>query len=154
MKTRTALFTVAFCLLATVACFAAESMVGTWKLNDAKSKIPAGVAKNSTVTYTTEGDKFKCVIDGTDAAGNPVRTEWTGKFDGKEYPLSGDPSADSRAITQQDARHFRVVEEKGGKPIASGTIVLSPDGKSRTVTIRATSAKGQRVTSTAVYEKE
>ncbi len=154
MKTRTMLFTLAFCLLAAVACFAAENMAGTWKLDDAKSKIPAGVTKNSTVTYTAEGDKLKCSIDGVDGAGKPLHTEWTGKFDGKDYPLTGDPNADSRAITQQDARHYRVTEKKDGKPVAAGTIVMSPDGKSRTVTIRATSAKGQRVTSTAVYEKE
>ncbi len=154
MKTRTMFCTLAFCLLAAVACFAAENMVGTWKLNEAKSKIPAGVSKSSTVAYTAEGDQYKCVIDGVDGSGNPAHNEWTGKFDGKDYPVTGDPTSDSRAITKVDERHYRVVGKKGGKTVNSGTIVLSPDGKARTVTLRSTDAKGERVTSTAVYDKQ
>ena len=66
MTKRTVLLLVAFCLSVVAASFAADSNVGTWKLNEKKSKIPAGAAKNNTVVYTAEGDSYKCVVDGTD----------------------------------------------------------------------------------------
>jgi len=64
--------------------------LGTWKLNEAKSKLAPGTAKNSTVVYSTMGDNMMVTIDGTDAAGKPAHNEWMGKFDGKDYPVTGD----------------------------------------------------------------
>src|SRR5690348_14507508 len=80
MKKRTMFLIVAFCLAVIGASFAADANVGTWKLNESKSKIPAGAAKNNTVTYTVAGDSFKCVVDGVDGSGKPSHNEWTGKF--------------------------------------------------------------------------
>jgi len=40
--------------------------MGTWKLNEAKSKIGAGSPKNSTVVYEAAGDSVKVTVDGTD----------------------------------------------------------------------------------------
>ena len=44
--------------------------------------------------------------------------------------------------------------KKGGKTTITGRIVASADGKSRTVTTTGTDAKGKKVTSTAVYDKQ
>jgi hypothetical protein len=147
--------TLAFCVGATVAAFAKDDAnVGTWKLDEAKSKIPAGASKNTSVVYTPEGDSYKCVVDGVDADGKPAHNEWTGKFDGKEYPVSGDPTSDNRAITKVDARHYKLVGMKDGKPILTGTIVFSADGKTRTLTTNTTDANGKKVTSTFVYDRQ
>jgi hypothetical protein len=155
MKTRTICLIAVFCLAAVAISLAAtDTNVGTWKLNDVKSKIGAGMPKNNTVTYTAEGDSYKCVIDGTDGAGKPAHTEWTGKFDGKDYPVTGDPNNDTRAISKVDAHHYKVTQKKAGKVTSSGTITLAPDGKSRTVAITATDASGKKVTETAVYDKQ
>ncbi len=149
------LLAVTFCMAVAAVCFAAaDPVVGTWKLNEAKSKIPAGAPKNSTVVYSAEGDQYKCVIDGVDGSGNPLHTEWTGAFDGKDYPLTGDPTADMRAIKKVDARHYNVTEKKDGKTTVTGTLVYAADGKSRTVTTHAKDAQGKPVTSTAVYDKQ
>src|SRR5690349_10591527 len=77
MKTSRTILLVA-CSLFAVAAFAADANVGTWKLNEAKSKIPAGAAKNTMVVYTAAGDSYKCVVDGVDSAGKPAHNEWTG----------------------------------------------------------------------------
>ena len=84
MKPRTILLVVAFCLSVFAASVAADANVGSWKLNEKKSKIPAGAVKNNTVVYTAAGDSYKCVVDGVDASGKPAHNEWTGKFDGKD----------------------------------------------------------------------
>lgn len=154
MKVRTVLLALAFCCIAAMACFAADANVGTWKLNEAKSKIPAGAPKNTTVVYTAEGDQYKCVIDGVDGAGKPTHNEWTGKFDGKDYPVTGDPNNDTRSLQMVDKSHYKVASKKGGKTTLTGTVALSADGKTRTVTINSTDAKGKKTTATSVYDKQ
>jgi len=53
MKIRNIVLTVALCLLVFSVCYAAENPnIGTWKLNESKSRIPAGVGKNTTVVYS------------------------------------------------------------------------------------------------------
>ena len=72
-----------------VALAADDAMMGTWKLNAAKSKIGAGAPTNNTVIYAPAGDSVKVTVDGVDASGKPSHNEWTGKFDGKDYPVAG-----------------------------------------------------------------
>jgi hypothetical protein len=153
MKTRS-VFLVGVLWLFAVACFAADANVGTWKLNEGKSKIAAGAPKNTKVVYTAEGDKLKCVVDGVDGAGKPAHNEWTGKFDGKDYPLVGDATADTRAIQKVDDHHYKLANKKGGKVTTSGTIELSADGKTRTVNTEGTDASGKKVATTFVYDKQ
>src|SRR5512132_468697 len=76
---------------------AADAQMGTWKLNEAKSKISPGTIKNPTVVYAAAGERVKVTVDGVDPAGKPLHSEWTGMFDGKDYPVTGDPLADMRA---------------------------------------------------------
>ena len=135
-------------------CFAQNSFLGTWKLNEAKSKIGAGAAKNSTVTYEAAGDSVKVTIDGTDAEGKPTHNEWTGKFDGKDYPVTGDPNSDSRSVVRRSAHKLGFTVKKDKKVTTSGTIILSADGKSRTVISSGTTPDGKKFKSTAVYDKQ
>ena len=127
--------------------------LGTWKLNEAKSKLSPGTGKNTTVIYAAAGDSVKVTVDGVDANGKPAHNEWTGKFDGKDYPLTGDPASDMRSYKRVDDHTLALTNKKGGKATLTGNIVLSADGKTRTVTINGTDAKGKKFTSTAVYDK-
>jgi hypothetical protein len=152
MKTRPILLTLALCFVAALA-FASPNM-GTWKLNEAKSKFPPGASKNHTVVYQAAGDDTKVIVDGIDGEGKPTHNEWTGKFDGKDYKLTGDPTADTRSYKKIDDRTTELTNKKDGKVVATGKIVISADGKSRTVTVSGTNAKGEKVASTAVYDKQ
>jgi hypothetical protein len=154
MKTRTILLTLAVCVFAVAASFAANPNMGTWKLNEAKSKLPATAVKNNTVVYEAAGDSIKVTVDGTDAEGKPTHNEWTGKFDGKDYPLTGDPSADTRSYKVVNDNTTDLTNKKGGKTTLSGRIVVSADGKSRSVTVSGTDSKGMKVKYTAVYDKQ
>jgi hypothetical protein len=142
-------------LFAASACVAADDAnMGTWKLNEAKSKYSPGAPKNTSVVYEAAGDSVKVTVDGVGADGKPTHNEWTGKFDGKDYPLTGDPSADSRSYKRIDARTMELTNKKDGKPVVTGKITVSADGKSRTVAVSGTDASGKKVTSTAVYDKQ
>ena len=153
MKARTIMLTLAMCLVA-VWCFAEDPNLGTWKLNEAKSKIATGAPKNDTVVYEAAGDNVKVTVDGTDGDGKPAHNEWTGKFDGKDYPVTGDASQDTRSYKKVNARTLAMSIKKDGKVTSTGHIVVAPDGKSRTVTTTRNDPKGKKVNSTAVYDKQ
>lgn len=143
----------ALCLVAT-ACFAADNpQLGTWKFNKAKSKITSGVVAD-VVKYEAKGDQIVVSVDAKDAAGKPMHSEWIGKFDGKDYALKGDPNGDMRAYKQVDAHTVELTTKKGGKVTTSGKIVVSADGKSRTVTIKGTNPNGEKQDYTAAYDKQ
>ena len=154
MKSRSAVLAVLWCLCAFAVTWAQDPNMGTWKLNESKSKMPAGVTKNTSVTYTADGDNIKVTTEGTAPDGSSQHTEWTGKFDGKDYPLTGDPSSDSRAYKKVNAHTLDLENKKGGKVTTSGKIVISPDGKSRTLTLTAMAPDGKKVSGTAVYDKQ
>jgi hypothetical protein len=154
MRLRTTLLTAVLCLSTMAVAFAADPNVGSWKLNEAKSKFAAGAPKNLTVVYTAVGDSYKCVVDGLDAAGKASHNEWTGKFDGKEYPVVGDPTADMRSLKMVSPGHYALTNSKGGKTTITGTVEFSADNKTRTLTTHMTDAAGKKVTSVAVYERQ
>jgi hypothetical protein len=154
MKTKTIGLTLAFCFLAGAACFAADAQMGAWKLNEAKSKITRGTAKNAIVTYQVVGDQVKVTVDGTDAMGKPAHNEWTGKFDGKDYPVTGDPTSDVRSYKRLNNRTLEFAARKNRKVMVTGRVVVSADGKSRTVTTSGTTPKGKTFKNTAVYDKQ
>lgn len=154
MKVRAAVLALALCFVAAAVCFAADGFVGTWKLNEAKSKFSPGAAKNTTVVYEAVGENMKITIDGTDGEGKPAHNEWTGMFDGKDYPVTGDPSSDTRSLKKINAHTLTFTVKKGDKVTTTGRIVLSADGKTRTVTSSGTDSMGNKVSSTAVYDKQ
>jgi len=154
MKSRAILASLGALLCAAALSLAADANpnMGTWKLNEAKSKFPAGATKNTTVVYSAgPNDMVKVTVDGVDKDGKAVHNEWTGKFDGKDYPVTGDANADARSYTKVDANTIDLAVKKGGKVTVSGKIVVSADGKSRTVT---TTAAETKATTTAVYDKQ
>jgi hypothetical protein len=154
MKLRTIMVAVAMCLFSLTLCFADNAMMGTWKLNEAKSKIPAGAPKSITVTYEASGDSIKCTIDGVDGQGKPTHTEWTGKFDGKDYPVTGDANQSTRSVKVVNDHKMDVDIKKDGKVTMSGRIEIAADGKSRTVTLHGTDASGKKLESKAAYDKQ
>jgi len=144
----------ALSFVAAGACFAANPHLGTWKLNEAKSKFPPGMGRNTTVTYAEQKDKIKVTVDGVGKDGKPTHSVWVGKFDGKAYPLKGNLPYNSIAYTVVNDRTNDITAMKDGKTVWSGRITVSADGKSRTVTINGTDEKGTKTTGKAAYDKE
>jgi hypothetical protein len=138
---------------AAVACFAANPHIGTWKLNEAKSKLAPNMGKNTTVTYTEQGDKIKVTVEGVDKDGKPTHSVWVGKFDGKAYPAKGNLPYNSIAYRMVNERTNDITAMKDGKTMWTGRIAVAADGKSRTVTINGTDANGKKFKSKAVYDK-
>jgi hypothetical protein len=154
MKTKTIGLTLAVCFLAGAACFAADPQIGSWKLNEAKSKITPGSPKVTMVVYEAVGDQVKCTVDEIAPDGKATHSEWTGKFDGKDYPVTGSSDSDTRSYKKIGERTMNFTNKKGEKVTSSGRIVVAADGKSRTVTLTGTTAEGKKFKSTQVFDKE
>jgi hypothetical protein len=153
MKAKTWVLLLVACL-AVATAFAADQQIGSWKLNEAKSKLNPASTRNTTVIYEAAGESVKVTVEGTTSDGKPFKSVWTGKYDGKDYPVTGDPLSDTRSYTKVDDRTLTFSAKKDGKVTLTGTIAVAADGKSRTVTTSATDAKGQKVSGTAVYDKQ
>jgi hypothetical protein len=154
MKTKTIGLTLAICFFAAALSFADDPQMGTWKLNETKSKFAPGATKNQTVVYEAAGDNVKITADGTDKEGKSTHNEWTGKFDGKDYPVTGDPKSDMRSYSKVDDRTLNMIVKKDGKVTITGRVIVSDEGKSRTVTTSGTDAEGKKVKNKVVYDKQ
>jgi flagellar hook assembly protein FlgD len=153
MKTKTVGLSALLSVATALICFAGNPTEGTWKLNESKSTFGDGTGRSTTVVWEKAGDEEKCTVDGTDAEGKKTHTVWIGKLDGKFYAVTGDPQADERSFRQNGERKIDMVSKKDGKEVGNGTIVVADDGKTRTVIINTTNAKGEKVTSTLAYDK-
>ena len=163
MKTKTAVLVLVLCFAGSVVCLASDANLGTWKLNETKSKFSSGAPKNHTVVYKAARGNIRVTVDGTDADGKTTHNEWSGKFDGKDYPVTGDSTSDTRAYKKIDnptncaKQNFCTLEftsKKDGKVTMIGHIVVSPDRKSRTVTVSGTDPNGNKIDATALYDQQ
>src|SRR5438046_9692036 len=154
MRTTTIVLILAVSLVACAASFAANPQMGTWKLNEAKSKVTPGTMKNTHVVYSSMLGQVKINTDGIDPSGKPIHVEWSGKFDGKDYPVTGDPNSDTRSYTKVNERTLTTANKKSGKVTVTGQIVVSADGKSRTVNVVGTTPKGKKSKNVELYAKQ
>jgi hypothetical protein len=153
IKNRIAAVALAVSLVTAAACFAASPQMGTWKLNEAKSKLVPGMGKSTMVVYAEQKDKIKVTVDGVDKDGKATHGVWVGRFDGKAYPSKGNMSWNSAAYKVVNDRTNEITTMKDGKVLWTGKITVSADGKSRTVTINGTGADGKKFKGKAVYDK-
>jgi hypothetical protein len=153
MKIGPILFTLAAVFAAVVICFAADVNTGTWKLNNVKSKNVSD-ENNFIMVIAAVGDSVKISEDGIDDNGKPWHDEWTGKFNGKDYPVTGDPDTDTRAYKPVNDRTLALTAKKGGKIVEAGRVVYSADGKTRTVTETVANATGVKTRVTELFDKQ
>jgi hypothetical protein len=148
----------AVCLVATssLSSFAqTDPIIGTWKLNLAKSKlIPGPPPKSQTLTYEAAGQGVKVTVKGTDAEGKPIDSQFTANYDGKDYPVTGNPGWDTITWKRIDAYKSESTRKKAGKVVVTATRVVSKDGKTLTLTEEGVTAKGEKFRNTVVYDKQ
>ena len=135
---------------------AADSFVGTWKLNLAKSKYsPGPPPKSLTVTYEANGDGIKTTVEGVNSEGKPISGHYAASYDGKDNPVTGEGLPyDTIALKRINANTVESTTKKDGKVVVNGKRVLSKDGKVMTMTGKGINAKGEPTNNVAVYDKQ
>ena len=133
----------------------ADMFSGTWKVNVAKSKFDPGPGlKGQIVTFQVVGTDWKVVVDSTSADGKTTHSEWIGKFDGKDYPMKGDPNIDTRSFKKVDDYTLDIIAKKGTKVLTTTRTVYNKDGKTRVSTQTGVDAQGRQIHNTIVSEKQ
>jgi hypothetical protein len=131
---------------------AADPHAGTWKLNLTKSNItPGPPPQNQTATIESVENGLKSTVEAVNAKGQSTRTVVTAKFDGKEYPVEG--TQIMRTYRRVDVRTYEQTNKVDGKVTTTAKVVISPDGKTRTMTSTTPNAQGKPVVSVMVYDK-
>jgi hypothetical protein len=137
------------------AALAADPFVGTWKLNLAKSKFAPGQApKSEILKCIAQENGLKGSFDTVDANGKASHTDFSAKYDWKDYPQPGDPNVDTTAFRKLNPYTLEVVDKKAGKEIARYRSTVSTDGKTTAITGTVKDATGKEVTSISVYDKQ
>jgi len=140
---------------ATVSIARAQSdpIVGTWKLNLAKSKYTVGAPKSATIVITAAGKGFKVSANAVLADGASRKIEYTSMYDGMDAAVTGSPDYDTVAI-KKTAEGSSGERKKAGKVVQTFTRNVSADGKTMTTTTTGTNAAGQKVDNVQVYDKQ
>jgi hypothetical protein len=133
-----------------------DPLMGTWKLNVAKSKYSPGAPPQSgTTTYEPYGkDGFKFTADNVDAQGKSTHVTFVAEYDGKDYPITGDPSRDAISCKRIDSHSHQTTNKKDGKITTTSSRIISKDGKTMTITSTGKTPQGQAVHNVQVFEKQ
>jgi len=138
--------------------FAADSSApwfGTWILNPTKSTTSSdGRYKRVTTKIEPWEDGLKVIYDMVGVRGGITHMEWTGKFDGKDYPVQGIDSVITNAYTRIDDHSYRIVLKIDGDVASTATVTISPDGKTLTSLTTQRNSRGQMATTSSIYERQ
>ena len=150
-----ALFVGAVLTIATGTAIAADSVVGTWKLNLAKSTFSPGPApKSQTRTYAESAQGITVTIKTTAADGKESTQTATFKDDGKPYPVSGNPDFDTISIARVDPSTVNITQTKAGATVGTGVRTVSKDAKTFTLAQKGTHATGGKFDDKLVFDRQ
>jgi hypothetical protein len=134
---------------------AADSVVGTWTLNVAKSSFDSGPApKSQTRTYTEDSDGINLTVSGVNADGSTVSEQSTFKYDGKAYPVTGAPDFDALSLRRVNGSTVTATHMKNGKKVGVTTRTVSGHGKILTLSVKTTGSDGKAHGEVLVFDKQ
>jgi hypothetical protein len=134
--------------------FAADPIVGTWKLNVAKSKFAAGAELTAGTRVYTEANGLYTLdqkLTGTDGKERSNRAQYR---DGKEEKQSTASATDATLGKKIDANTWDFDLKKDGKVVGHVHRVVSADGKSLTVHNTGVQLSGATGDETLVFDKQ
>ena len=137
--------------------WAADPTIGTWKLNPNKTKVAGladAISESSTVKIEAQENGIKLRWNALKADGKAVHGEFAAKYDGRDYPVKGDPGSDMVSLRRIDANTVDYIYKKGGKEVLSERAVVSKDGKTVTLTVKGRDAKGNAYEALVFYDKQ
>jgi len=137
------------------AASASSQLLGTWTLNLAKSKFnPGPVPKSDTRTYELSAQGVTVTVNVVTASESVISEHCTYRYDGKDYPLIGNPNVDTLSLRRINASTTEITQKLSGKVVGTETRIISADGKIMTISSNGTNAKGLPFDRVAVYDKQ
>lgn len=132
-----------------------DPLVGTWKLNLAKSNFsPPPPLHDATIKYEHYGaNGIKVTAEITDAENKKTVTTYSGNFDGKNFAVAGSAEADTGTMRRLDAYTTEVANKKAGKSTTTLRRTVSKDGKILTIIVKGTDGQGRKINNVEVFYK-
>lgn len=140
--------------LLTSVLWAADPVVGVWKLNVQKSKyVPGPAPKEQTRTYIEQKGGIRGTVRTVFRSGKETIVIYPVDNDGKEHPVEGSPDMDGIEMKRVGDNISESKLIHAGKVIGQARRTVSDDGKSMTITYEGM-LEGEKVRNTAYYEKQ
>jgi hypothetical protein len=132
-----------------------DPLIGTWKLNVAKSTFnPGPPLRSATAVIAAAGQGLTITFEAIDPQGMPIRAVYPLMCDGQAHPITGDPGFDANSCRRPDPYTTEFIGMKSGMEKGRGTVVVSRDGRTHTLNIQGTNSGGQSVNDSLVYDKQ
>jgi hypothetical protein len=136
--------------ITTIAAFGADNSIGTWKLNEGRSKYNPRPPVTQSHTFVREAGNTGVTVRDTDN-GTPTNSSYTAKYDGRKYPVANAPW-DTVSMKQVDQNRFTSTTTKaGGKYHSSNHTTISKDGRTMTTTAKGKDHDGRAFNNTFIY---
>jgi hypothetical protein len=127
-------------------------ILGTWRLNTAKSKYsPGPVPRSETRVYARKDDGVHGTVSRVHADGRVEKFEYTANF-GKDLMVTGIAEYDSVTLRKVDELTSDATLSHAGVVYGVARRTISQDGKIMTITFDRTSSES-RIHNVAVYDK-
>jgi hypothetical protein len=141
-------------LVSVASAAAPDPIIGTWKMNAAKSTFKSGPAFTAQTRTYSQSDKGITVAIKGMSGGKEMSTSATYMLDGKDYPVTGNADWDTVAGKQVNPDKAEFTFKKGGKVVGTSNRAVSKDGKSMTAEANFTNAKGDKVESSMTFDRQ
>jgi len=134
---------------------APDSLVGTWKLNVARSTFSPGPAfVSQTRNYAETPQGLLLTITTTTVGGKTSTASMTFKYDGKPHVMAGNADFDSVSVTRVDAFTTSSTQLKAGKSVGTGLRTVAKDGKTMTYEQKGTHVDGVKYHDVLFYDRQ
>ena len=134
---------------------APDPVLGTWKLDTARSKFTPGPApKSQTRTYAETAQGTAMTFTGVAANGSSMSGQSTFKYDGKDYKITGSADYDTLSLKRLNGSTVRADLKKGGKVVGTTVRTLTGHGKVLTLASKGTGATGAPFDIVMVFDKQ
>jgi hypothetical protein len=132
-----------------------DPILGTWKLNLAKSKyVPGPAPRSQTRTYQKKGDEIFVSIETVDSQGHQQpRIEFPERYDGKEYPVKGSAIGDALTLKRINNYLAEATMTHGGALVAVTRRIITDNGKTLMLIYREISTE-HPVDNVIVYDRQ
>ena len=128
-----------------------EAWFGRWTLDLKGTTSPA--YKRVVTRIEPWDDGLRVTYEMVGVRGGITRMEWTGKFDGNDYPMQGVDYAMTNAYRKIDSRSYEIAIKIDGNPSATAHVTVSADGRTLTVATTERPSTGQAKTTTTTYQR-
>ncbi len=132
---------------------APPAWVGAWRLDFAKSAASNSPYKRVTLTIGPWESGLRVVYDMVGVRGGVNHVEWSGQFDGKDYPVQGIDYVMTNAYSRIDDHTYNIVIKREGRISGNVKVTVAADGRTLTAITTSKNAAGEEIRTTAVYDK-